>query len=83
MDLFQIIQIFEQNELQSFFEKYEINHHSILTFDQFQQKDLYRHYLYFMVLEKRLHTYSFDSFSEKEIQDFLEKNHIFHSLLLH
>lgn len=81
MNLEDLVQIYDSSDLKSFFEKNEIDFQNVANSQKWIDKNLFRHYLYHLVLEKRLHTYLFDSFSPKEIQVFLSEYSIFHTYL--
>ncbi len=81
MDLEDLVQIYTSIDLKSFFEKNEIHFQNIASSKKWIHQNLFRHYLYHLILEKRLHTYFLNSFSEKEIQPFLSDSSIYHTYL--
>ncbi len=81
LNLEDVVQMYDSSDLKSFFEKNEIDFQNVANSQKWKDKNLFRHYLYHLILEKRLHIYLFDSLSPKEIQTFLSHHSIFHTYL--
>lgn len=81
LNLEDVVQMYDSSDLKSFFEKNEIHFQNVANSQKWNGKNLFRHYLYHLILEKRLHIYLFESLSPKEIQTFLFHHSIFHTYL--
>jgi hypothetical protein len=64
------IWIFKSLDLNIFFEKYKIDITNVNQIQLWKNKNVFRHYLYFLILQKRIHLYFLDGFSEKELEIF-------------
>ncbi len=77
LDLENVIEMYHSDDLKSFFEKYEITVQNVNQIDLWREKDLFRHYLYHLILEKRIHIYPFDQ--KENIISFVKEQNILHT----
>ena len=77
LDLKDIVEIYHSDDLKSFFEKNEITVKNIQKIDIWREKNLFRHYLYYLILEKRILVYSFDQ--KENLISFVKEQNILHT----
>jgi hypothetical protein len=77
LNLEDVVEIYHSDDLKSFFEKYEITIKNINEVDIWREKNLFRHYLYHSILEKRILIYPFDQ--KENIISFLKEQNILHT----
>lgn len=77
LDLENVIEMYHSDDLKSFFEKYEITIQNVGQMNLWKEKNLFHHYLYHLILEKRIHIYPF--YQKENIISFIKEQNILHT----
>ena len=77
LNLDDVVEMYHSDDLKSFFEKYEITIKNINQKELWKGKNLFRHYLYYLILEKRIMIYPFDQ--KENILSFVKEQNILHT----
>ena len=77
LNLEDVVEMYHSDDLKSYFEKYDIRIQNVDQISMWKEKNLFRHYLYHLILEKRIMIYPFDQ--KENILSFIKEQNILHT----